>query len=367
MSNSEERVIMKQVDPIHVVSTRRSVESQGAIVREIAHLLPAVRAVLSGPPIGLRLGPPVNGALEIEVAFPVAAGVEVEGFEARTLPGMNAISLIHRGPLEGDQEGGFAQTWRRLVTFVQDRTLLIGDDPIRFVYHRGVDGDENGSGGGILEIQLAYHLPVWLERLEQGVRAVAGDDAANMVMRGSEDLAARLDGDVAATWVHGAIDRLDVLIPREVDRARVLNPCAHRYIVTSADLLRRLYAETGTLRSLVRRLNDEDLLAGDYWIDESGAIPRLFVRRRPAAGKAAYDAEADPIRKRSLACFCPLVRGAILREERVSRTFCHCSAGWYVQEWQVVFGQPPVVDVVESLLDGADRCVFAVQIPPGFL
>jgi hypothetical protein len=38
-----------------------------------------------------------------------------------------------------------------------------------------------------------------------------------------------------------------------------------------------------------------------------------------------------------------------------------------VQEWEVVFGERPRVDLVQTMLEGADSCVFAVHIPEGFL
>jgi hypothetical protein len=91
-----------------------------------------------------------------------------------------------------------------------------------------------------------------------------------------------------------------------------------------------------------------------------------MIERKPARPEA-YAQATDPAEKRYEACFCPLVRDAIRKGEPVSRTFCHCSGGWYVQEWEVIFGQPPRVSLVRTMLDGADSCLFAVHIPEGFL
>jgi hypothetical protein len=122
----------------------------------------------------------------------------------------------------------------------------------------------------------------------------------------------------------------------------------------------------GDLRKLVEKVTNDKLLGSKYWIDESGPQPLLMILRRPARPEE-YEKATTPAEKRYEACFCPLVRDAIREGREISRTFCHCSGGWYAQEWAIVFGETPEVRLVETMLEGKDACLFAVVIPDGWL
>jgi len=357
-----------RVEPLRVLTVRRRLTDQVAVARAIADLLPRVADVVTGPPIALKLGFPRDGKTDFELAFPVREPATRDGFVVETLPSLPMFSIIHRGPLTGGPEGtNLADTWKVFVEFVQERSILVGDDPQRYVYHEGLETVGSADERVVLEVQYSYHLPMWLDALEQGVSQCAGAEAAARVMAGSDGLVEALDGRLAAEWAQAAVERLDREVPDERDRARVLNPCAHHYIVQSGDLLRAAWDAAGhDLRELVRRMTDEPFLGNKYWIDESDPEPLLIIERRPAR-QEAYDQATDPVEKRYQSCYCPLVRDAIRSGKDVSRSFCHCSGGWYVQEWEIVFGRKPEVLLVQTMLEGADACRFAVKIPPGFL
>jgi len=78
--------------------------------------------------------------------------------------------------------------------------------------------------------------------------------------------------------------------------------------------------------------------------------------------------EKDPKMRRYYACHCQLAREAILRDEaKPLANFCYCSAGYEKLPLEVVLGVPLEVEVLESVLDGGDKCRFAVKIPRGKL
>ncbi len=363
-----DRITWKRVHPMHVLTARRQLADQGEVVRTLADLLPGVADVIAGPPIALKLGFPRDGKTDFELAFPVREPATRDGFVAKTLPSLPVFSITHVGPLTGGPEGtNLADTWKGFAEFIGSRSILVGDDPTRFLYHEGLDTVGTENERFVLEVQYPYHLPMWLDALEAGVTQYAGPEAAARVMAGSEGLADALDGRLAAEWVQAAVERLDREVPDERERACILNGCAHHYIVQSGDLLKAAWDEVGhDLRALVRKLTDEPFLGGKYSLDESGEEPLLIIERRPAR-QETYDQATDPAEKRYQACFCPLVRDAIRDGKAVSRSFCHCSGGWYAQEWEIVFGRKPEVRLVQTMLEGADACRFAVKIPPGFL
>jgi len=357
-----------RTEPLHVLTVRRSLADQTEVARALSELLPGVKDVIVGPPLALRTGFPRDGKADFDLAFPIREPIEREGFVAKELPSLPVFSIVHEGALKEGPEGtNLADTWKGFVEFVGGRSILVGDDPVRFVYHDGLESVGSENERVVLEVQYAYHLPMWLSAFEEGVTASVDAEAAKRVMAGSEGLAEALDGAKAAEWVQGATARLDQEVRDERARACILNDCAHHYIVQSGELLRAAWDEVGhDLRKLLTKITDEPFLGSKYWLEESGDVARIFIERRPAR-QEAYDEASDPVEKRYHACFCPLVRDAIREGKPVSRTFCHCSSGWYVQEWENVFGEKPRVDLIDTMLNGADACLFAVHVPPGFL
>jgi len=72
--------------------------------------------------------------------------------------------------------------------------------------------------------------------------------------------------------------------------------------------------------------------------------------------------------KRYYMCHCPLARASILSgEPEISPTWCYCSGGYEKLKFDVIFGEPVEVEVLESALVGDPRCRFAVEIPEGKL
>jgi hypothetical protein len=358
----------KRVPEMDVLTVRRSLKGQGDIIRELESLAPAVSDLLTGPPMALSLGFPRDGITDFDLCFPVNGPVERDGFELKRLPELPLLTVTHRGPIAGGPEGSsLADSWKEFAEFVGSRSLLLGDDPQRYIYHEGIGSADVEPPHYVLEIQCSYHLPMWLEAFAGGLSQCVDEPVAERILEGSEELADALDGRRAASWVQGAVARLDEAVSDERARACVLNACAHHYIVQSGEVMASLWEESGhDLRALLELVSAEPLLGSTYWIDESGPEPLLMIRRRPAR-MDAYEKAEDPAEKRYQACFCPLVRDALREGKPVSRTFCHCSGGWYVQEWAIVFGQDPEVALVETMLEGADACVFAVKIPAAFL
>ena len=92
---------------------------------------------------------------------------------------------------------------------------------------------------------------------------------------------------------------------------------------------------------------------------------RIYLTKIPYAPKQ-YLNEKDPTLKRYYACHCPLARSAIRDEKpKISPTFCYCSGGFEKLGFDVIFGEPVEVELLESALKGDMRCRFAIKIPRG--
>lgn len=76
--------------------------------------------------------------------------------------------------------------------------------------------------------------------------------------------------------------------------------------------------------------------------------------------------ESDPQRKRYHYCHCPWVKEGLKNgKANIPPTFCQCSAGFHKKRWEVVLGQPLQAEIIESVLQGDDRCMIAIHLPTG--
>jgi hypothetical protein len=92
---------------------------------------------------------------------------------------------------------------------------------------------------------------------------------------------------------------------------------------------------------------------------------KIYVSKIPFAPKQ-WLVEKDPVMKRYYACHCQLVRTAIRDgKPKISPVFCYCSGGYEKLPFDVIFGEPVEIELLESVLKGDIRCRFAITIPKG--
>ncbi len=90
---------------------------------------------------------------------------------------------------------------------------------------------------------------------------------------------------------------------------------------------------------------------------------KIYVSKIPFAPKQ-WLVEKDPVMKRYYACHCQLARTAIRDgKPKISPVFCYCSGGYEKLRFDVIFGEPVEIELLESVLKGDKRCRFAVTIP----
>jgi len=81
-----------------------------------------------------------------------------------------------------------------------------------------------------------------------------------------------------------------------------------------------------------------------------------------------YLHEKDEKKKKYYACHCSWVREAIKSgSPKISPNFCYCSAGYHKRPFEIIFGVPVEVDVLETVLKGDPVCRFAIHIPRQFV
>ncbi len=87
----------------------------------------------------------------------------------------------------------------------------------------------------------------------------------------------------------------------------------------------------------------------------------VFITKTPY-NAVAYLHEKDPTKKRFFACHCPLLREAILAGQPISADACTCSLG-HASHYLAGLGEQLEGEVLESVLQGDDRCRFVFRLP----
>ena len=205
----------------------------------------------------------------------------------------------------------------------------------------------------------------WSDKLGEGVERYAGKAARKKVLAGREMLGASPDPMAVAKWVSGAITKLDELNDEDTNR-EILYVCSDKFPSDKVEALRDLYLESGSVDALFAVMDKDRSWYGLSYYESPKRKGRVIhVTKIPFNPKGCEDA-ADELERRYHYCHCPLVKELIRHpEQKISRTFCYCSSGWYRSLWEGILGEPVRVDVVKTVLQGDDRCSFVIRLPPG--
>jgi hypothetical protein len=227
-----------------------------------------------------------------------------------------------------------------------------------------------------------------LPELAKRVASIAGEGARSKAFRGMKEPPL---GTPPAKWpavTRRAVEGLEAALPEAACR-RALAGNLHRIPASAFEEQRALFRESGGVDEFLRRLHaraiaeiESSMRSGRLWYEQeiTPAVVALVrgnqeilsgVRRgdRIYVTKIPYDpkgwlAERDPLRRRYLACHCPLARESIISgRDRVPGTWCYCSAGFEKLQFEAAFGEELAVELLESVLAGGDRCRFAITIP----
>lgn len=222
----------------------------------------------------------------------------------------------------------------------------------------------------------------WLSKFSACLSQVSGERVRELVMAGSGELTSETDRADVIAWTRGAMARLESLIGEE-ETQRVMVGCACQYPKAGLAQVRRAYEESGDLDLAhhMLQVRFESFLRDSLHLDE-GMVAEVVNRGWGLAGVrrgstiiatkipksqylAAYLEEPDPARKREAYCHCPRIRKVLQTAETLPVSYCYCGAGYYKGIWEEILQQPVDVEVLESVLAGAEVCRIAVHLPQG--
>jgi hypothetical protein len=159
------------------------------------------------------------------------------------------------------------------------------------------------------------------------------------------------------------MERLDAALDDEGARRAIMKDCADRFPPHRIQALRTEYQRSGELDDLLQIMRADRTLGDQSWYEQPVRRGKVVLVTKDPVHPQAYAQATDTLEKRASYCHCSLMTELIRSGQTVSGTYCHCGAGWYHQLWEGILGQPVKIDVVESVLQGDDRCTFAIHLP----
>jgi len=231
-----------------------------------------------------------------------------------------------------------------------------------------------------------------LPSISERLAAIAGEEARSRVFDGVEPPPLGSPPEDYPPVTQRLMEGLEAQLSPETCRM-VLAGNHHRVPVEGFEGRKRLFEESETVDEFLVKEHEravaelEEFMAeGRLWYEQEitpetveyvrgnqevlSGIRRgdkIYTTKFPYA-PGRYLAETDPLMKRYYMCHCPLARASILSgEPEISPTWCYCSGGYEKLKFDVIFGEPVEVEVLESALAGDPRCRFAVEIPEGKL
>lgn len=349
-------IIRRQLEDILVASIRFRGQT-GEIARKFEQIRTAAGTGAAGP--GIVIYHDLNSEIghDLEVCVPVSEAVKADVITCHTLPGGPWLAMTHIGPYEDTMS-----TWRVLGAYIREHCVGIAEDPMREVYLEGPETHGENVSRYVTELQVPLMLPRWLEDLARGLDRLAGPETRATVLT---DDRIDIDSDPArqVIWAQHLMQRLDAVVPDDATRYRIMNGCAHRFPQERVNFLRQKFHELGSVDALLGFMGEDKSMGGRSFYAAPIRDGATIIETKQPARPQAYADATDPREKRAAACFCPIVRQAILAETDLSTTWCHCGAGWFTQLWGGIFEREVQVEVLETVRGGNERCVFKVHIP----
>ncbi len=186
-----------------------------------------------------------------------------------------------------------------------------------------------------------------IEALGINVEHFVGKSIKEKVMAGSERLTQKSSPAEIASWLKGAMMRLDKLVPK-AKRARIRENCGYACAEVNKGTLARGKAKRKKFRTL------DEFLAAEQKKSLTGT-------RLEKKGDVLFWYFIPHTFSRSMRCFCALMKG-LPEDQTISPTYCLCSKGFVQKYWEGIVGRPLAVDLLESCLSGAQECKFVIHL-----
>lgn len=303
-----------------------------------------------------------TGVADMEVAFPVSRALNNPDIKCHVLEGRHYLTLNHKGVYgPPDVPGSMSDSWAKMGIYLRDHEVNLETGPIREIYVEGFQTHRNKTARYVTELQVPVLLPAWLDRFTEGVAQNVNKSEVTEICSSKVTLRLETLPSDQSLWVKGALDKLTEVLPDPTIRKKILTACAHRYPNDDIAHLRKAYLRLGNVESLLDFMRLEVAEGRAYYAIPEKRGHLLHMEKVPWDAERMKNATSEAER-RACHCHCGLVRAAILNSQTIDPIFCNCGAGWLKQLWEGILKRSVDVTLMESVLNGSDRCYFIIDV-----
>jgi predicted hydrocarbon binding protein len=178
-------------------------------------------------------------------------------------------------------------------------------------------------------------MPFKVHRFESSLAIHVDSAVMDRLMAGCEVYDTLKSPVEKARWIGSLVDRLEDEVGERVAKA-VMVDCGRQCIARSAlKRAHRLWQEAEDIDDFLDKLNQTHIGGGN--LGREGDIVYGFYGR----------------------CYCGSVSKA---KERLSSVYCSCSRGWYEELFETALERSVEVELLDSIVQGAEVCRFAIRI-----
>ena len=291
-----------------------------------------------------------KSGFDIEIGFPVNSNVQADDIKTRTLPEMEVLSIIHKGPVES-----IGESLRKLYGSTAE--LGLTSDEIRCEIFL----DSNNPEGK--EIELYFILHNWNELITKNMQRVLGEDVKQEILQGCGELSLNSSLEERFEWVKCAVSGLDQKAS-ESQIYDILSSCAHVYPKEPIEKARAVFEKSkeetnNPLKAIdaVIEFMDKD----SAWAEPPSRKGNIIYSTKLPRDPQGFKNAKNNLEKRKSYCFCPIIRNYL--DQEIPRSFCYCGGGWFRRQWEGILGTPVNIEIIKTVSQGDDECTFAVHLP----
>jgi predicted hydrocarbon binding protein len=178
-------------------------------------------------------------------------------------------------------------------------------------------------------------MPFKIDRFLNSLMDHEGKSAQELLMQNRIAYDTLTTSTQTARWIGSMME--DMAVEISADNARVvMETCGQHCIgISILENARMLQQDSRDIDELLDKLNYAHIGGGK-------------LRREENIIYASYDK-----------CYC----GSVSKTRQpISTIYCHCSCGWYKQLFESILNKPVKVELLDSIVHGADLCQFIIHI-----
>jgi hypothetical protein len=176
-----------------------------------------------------------------------------------------------------------------------------------------------------------------LGRIAKSIRNETNIKTAEKVMKGFHAFESTNSYPEKAAWVKEMVGRLEANVSPD-QYLKIMQDCGRKcFGPTHRKLVRKIWNESKSINGFLNKLNEKGIGGGRLTLGNSNIIT------------GGYDK-----------CYCGLVKKT--NKPFPTKTYCHCSSGWYRQLFEAAWEREVQVELLQSIITGAKTCEFIIHI-----